>query len=328
MNAYACYNNDMNVRINSSSGGVFSLLAEEVLADGGVVYGVAMAADCYSAEYISVTNQSELHRLVGSKYMQAKMGDIFRNVQRNLIDGKSVLFTGTGCQVNGLRNYLGHEYDNLLCVDVICHGVPSPALWEKYAKHQEHLKSGKLIRINFRCKKKGWVDFCMEETLISDLDGTIKTEYSPKNTDPYMQMFLRDYCLRPSCYRCMAKGEKHADITIADFWGIDKVVPPLNDNNGISLVLVRTAKGEDCLNRIKDRMQIQEVSYEEAVKYNHAEYQSPAKPVQRETFFKDMNIMSFTELADKYIVPLENTSLLKVRIKNKLRKYMRALFSK
>ena len=131
--AYACYNTDKEVRLSSSSGAVFSSLAEYVLDKHGVIYGVAMSEDCYGAEFIAVTDREKLIRLRGSKYLQAKVGHTFRQVKEDLLSGKLVLFTGTGCQVNGLKNFLGKAYGNLICVDFICHGVPSPALWREYA---------------------------------------------------------------------------------------------------------------------------------------------------------------------------------------------------
>lgn len=155
LKTYACYNIDKGVRLSSSSGAVFSLLAEYVLEQHGVVYGVAMSEDCYSAEFISVTCKEQLTKLRGSKYLQAKVGDSYKRVKEDLVSGTPVLFSGTGCQVNGLKSFLGKEYENLICVDVICHGAPSPALWQKYATYQEQKNGGKLKGINFRCKDDG-----------------------------------------------------------------------------------------------------------------------------------------------------------------------------
>ena len=149
LNTYACYNINEKVRKNSSSGGVFSSLADYVIEKKGIVYGVAISKDCYSAEYIGVTCKEEIKKLRGSKYLQAKIGETFRCIKTELTNGRIVLFSGTGCQINGLKCFLGEDYDNLICVDVICHGVPSPALWEKYVKYQEQKYNGKLIDINF-----------------------------------------------------------------------------------------------------------------------------------------------------------------------------------
>ena len=323
LKVYACYNTDKGVRLSSSSGAVFSSLAEYVLEQQGVVYGVAMAEDCYSAEFISVTSKEQLTKLRGSKYLQAKVGNTYKSVKENLMSGKLVLFSGTGCQVNGLKSFLGKEYENLICVDVICHGAPSPALWRKYAEHQEQKISGKLKGINFRCKDDSWTDFGMKEICKSIPEGEIKKLYISKDKDAYMQMFLRDYCLRPSCYQCTAKKVKMSDVTIADFWGINDVAPDMNDGMGTSLVLIRTEKGKDIFEKISSSMKLKEVSYEDGVRGNPAEYISCARPMQRNTFFDDMQNMSFEELEKKYAAPIKVS--LVTRAKRKTKKTIKSL---
>lgn len=314
---YACFNKDKNVRLSSSSGAVFSSLAEYVLNKNGIVYGVAMSADCYSAEFIAVTDKVGLARLRGSKYLQAKIGNTFKSVKENLIAGRYVLFTGTGCQVNGLKSFLERDYDNLICVDVICHGAPSPALWRKYAEYQEKKNGGKLKGINFRCKDDGWVDFGMEEVMKSIPKNKMKKNFISKDNDSYMRMFLQDYCLRPSCYECTAKKVKMSDLTIADFWGINNVAPDMDDGIGTSLVLIRTAKGNELFESANRNMKMKEVSYEDGVKGNPAEYRSCARPPERDKFFEDMRTMSFEELKEKYAVPIRYS--LKTRVKQKIK---------
>lgn len=205
MKVYAGYSKNQDMRMSSSSGAVFSSLAGYVLKQQGIVYGVKMSEDCYSAEFTRVSDSLELAKLRGSKYLQAKVGNTYKQVKEDLLADKLVLFSGTGCQVNGLKAFLGKEYSNLLCVDVICHGAPSPALWRKYAEHQEQKVGGKLRGINFRCKDDSWTDFGMKEVLDGIPQGNQKKIYVSKDKDPYMTMFLRDYCLRPSCYECTAK---------------------------------------------------------------------------------------------------------------------------
>lgn len=301
INVYACYRKDKEVRLNSSSGAVFSALAEYALERNGIVYGVAMSEDCYFAEYIEATDESGLVKLRGSKYLQAKTGDTYNKVKENLQAGKLVLFSGTGCQINGLKKFLGVEYENLICVDVICHGTPSPKLWQKYVKHQEAKTGRKMKAVNFRCKEDSWINFGMCETFaIQGKDYTIEV-YTSKDDDSYMQMFLRNYCLRPSCYKCSAKENKMSDITIADFWGIDSVAAEMNDGRGTSLVLTRTKKGQDVFDDIKTCLKIKTVTYEEGVRNNPSEYKSCDMPLQRKKFFGDMNRMSFEQLEAKYL---------------------------
>lgn len=318
---YACYLRDDDVRMSSSSGAVFSAVASYIFSLGGVVYGVAMTEDCYSAEFISVTDEEGLKKLRGSKYLQAKFGNTYKSVKKDLMDGKVVLFTGTGCQINGLKIFLQKDYDNLICIDVICHGTPSPALWEKYAQYQEQKNGGKLTYVDFRCKDENWTNFGMKEAI--GQEENIKQNYISKGTDSYMQMFLRDYCLRPSCYECVAKDAKQSDLTIADFWGIDKVDSGMNDGKGTSLVLIRTEKGQMIFDVVSGQMKLKEVSYEDGVRGNPAEYRSCARPMQRDTFFDDMHRMSFDELEKKYAAPIKVSFV--TRVKRKIKKTIKSI---
>lgn len=308
LKTYACYNTDDEIRKQSSSGGIFTLLAELILNENGVVYGVAMSADCYSAEFVAATDKKGLEKLRGSKYLQAKMGNTYKQVKANLVEGKKVLFSGTGCQINGLKKFLGKEYSNLYCVDVICHGAPAPALWKSYLKNQEKTHGEKVRSVNFRCKDIGWKDYGIKENDI----------YTSKNENAYIQMFLGDYCLRPSCYNCVAKTVKLSDITIGDFWGIDKIAPEMNDEKGTSLVIVRSEKGMEFFERIEKNIEKKEVSYEEGVKYNPVEHQSVLRPDLRDDFWTDMKAMPFDKLKRKYASPM--TTSIKAKIKRKIKK--------
>lgn len=327
LKVYACYNKNNDLRMKSSSGAVFSSLAEYVFEQKGVVYGVAMSDDCYSAEFISATDETGMKKLRSSKYLQAKVGNTFKKIKENLLFGKLVLFTGTGCQVNGLKSFLGKDYDNLICIDVICHGTPSPALWREYAQYQEQKNDGKLKCINFRCKDDSWDDFGMKEVLEETPEESVKKLYISKDEDFYMQMFLRNYCLRPSCYECVAKKQKMSDLTIADFWGINDVASEMSDGIGTSLVLIRTAKGQDIFNHISDEMKLKEVSYESGVKGNPAEFRSCARPQQRDTFFDDMHSLSFEELENKYAALIKKSfkSRIKGKVKNTVKNVLKII---
>lgn len=312
MKSYAAYF-DHEIRKHSSSGGVFSLIASYY----DVVYGVAMTEDCHGAEFRRITG--DISPLRGSKYFQAKVGDTFRQVKKDLEDGKTVLFTGTGCQVNGLRMFLQKEYTNLLIIDVICHGTPSPKLWDIYASYREQQSGRKLETVNFRCKDHGWADYGMKENQL----------YISKEKDPFMQMFLRDYCLRPACYQCHAKDMKLSDMTLADFWGIESVAPEMNDGKGISLVIIRTEKGQEIFEIAKQQLKWKEVSYEEGVTFNPAEYRSPVRPEMRDTFYHDLTSISFPEIAKKYASPeiVPRSVRLKRIIKNTIKNFSRGGYS-
>ena len=286
---YAAINKDDAVRYNSSSGGIFSLIASNY----EVVYGVAMTDDCYGAEFRRIVG--DISPLRGSKYVQAKVGDAFRHAKQDLEEGRTVLFTGTGCQVNGLRQYLQKEYPNLLTVDVVCHGVPSLKLWETYVRYREAQFGRKLDNVSFRCKDQSWQNYGMKENQL----------YVSKDTDPFMQMFLRDYCLRPACYQCHAKEMKLSDLTIADFWGIENIAPEMNDGMGTSLVITRTEKGQAVFDGVRNNLKWKEVSDEEGVRCNRAEYRSPVRPERRDTFFGDLDVISFVEMTKKYASPRE-----------------------
>lgn len=320
MKVYACYNNNIQMRKQSSSGGIFGLFAEYILSMNGVVYGVAMSEDMYSAKYLRITSTSDLKKILGSKYLQANVNDTFLNVKYDLMDGKWVLFSGTGCQVNGLRCFLGKDYDKLLCVDVICHGVPSPLLWRKYAKHLEQQYGGKLKEVNFRNKSRGWSEFNLHLVLHSK-KRKIRQLCKSKDTDSYMQMFLRDYSLRPSCYNCVAKKIKLSDLTMADFWGISKVAPRMNDGHGTSLIIIRTKKGEMLFDSINSKINVKEVSYEDGVRFNPSEYKSCDRPSLRDDFYNDMNSIEFTKFEQKYSSPI------KMSLINRVKKFLKLLIS-
>ena len=284
MKTYAAIYNNNEIRENSSSGGIFSALAEKF----DVVYGVAMTEDCYGAEMIRV--EGDISPLRGSKYFQAKVGDAFKQVKKDLEEGRKVLFSGTGCQINGLSMFLGKEYPNLFLLDIVCHGTPSPKLWREYVDYQEK-QHGKLESVNFRCKDDSWVNFGMKENQL----------YISKDTDSFMRMFLSNCCLRPACYNCHAKYYKMSDISIADFWGIENVAPEMNDGRGTSLVITRTEKGQVLFDSIKSELKWKEVNYEEGVKDNPSEYSSVPSPQQRDTFFTDLEKLSFEEMEKKYL---------------------------
>lgn len=308
MKTYAAIYKDNEIRENSSSGGIFSALADKF----DVVYGVAMTDDCYGAEMIRV--EGDISPLRGSKYFQAQVGDTFKHVKKDLEEGRKVLFSGTGCQINGLSMFLGKEYQNLFLLDIICHGTPSPKLWREYVAYQEK-QHGKLEIVNFRCKDDSWIDFGMKENQL----------YISKDTDSFMRMFLRNYCLRPACYDCHAKHYKKSDMTIADFWGIENVAPEMNDGRGTSLVITRTEKGQELFESIKSELKLKEVTYEEGVKGNPSEYTSVARPQQRDTFFSDLEKLPFEEMEKKYAADIKVSFPRKVvrKIKRSIKKILR-----
>ncbi len=295
--AYAVINKDICIREKSSSGGVFTLVAEYVINKGGVVFGAAFN-DENNVEHICVTEKEALDKLRGTKYVQSNLGTSYKEAKALLDEGKSVLFTGTPCQVGGLKSYLGKDYDNLYCQDIVCHGIPLPSVWEKYKAYREKMAGAKIKEISFRNKSKGWKRYSVQFVFEN---GKIYTERASE--DLYMRAYLSDLCLRESCYDCKFKLlERQADITLADFWGVENIASDMDDDKGTSLVLVHSDKGKKILDAILDKAKVQESDLQKAVAFNKAAIVSANKPDKRESFLKDIESISFDKVVNKYVV--------------------------
>ncbi len=281
-NAFTVKAKDLDLRLNSSSGGVFALLANYILKKGGVVCGAAMTMDCKSVKHIIIDNHEDLYKLRGSKYVQSNIDTVYKDLLPIIKSGKQVLFSGTPCQIDGLRHYLGKDYDNLLLVEVICHGVPSPELLKKYINWQEYKSGAQIVKIDFRHKKCGWTVFGNRLE-----NSKRKVLYSTLREDPYLLMFLRNYCLRPSCYNCHAKSFKpRADFTLGDFWGVKEVLPEFYDDKGVSLVLIHKEKARNIFEKLKNEMEYKETDCLTALKYNICMLESVKKPQNVICFLK------------------------------------------
>lgn len=293
--AWAAMNTNEQIRLGSSSGGMFTLLAESVLKNNGVVFGAAFT-EAFDVAHIVVTNVVDLEKLRGSKYTQSTIGTIFQQVKVALNAGKQVLFSGTPCQIEGLHAYLGKEYDNLLLVDIICHGVPSPLVWRKYVQFQEMKYKNKAQRISFRHKHYGWKRYSVSFLFKNN------TEYLMSlDKDIFMHAFLRDCCLRPSCGICVFKKiGRISDITLADFWGIQSVLPTMDDDKGTSLVLVHTSKGKHIFDKLSLSCRRDEVDMDTALMSNPAMYKSAIIHKNRDKFFENLEKLPFDTLVKKY----------------------------
>lgn len=290
--AYAMMNNDEKIRTESSSGGVFTLLSEYIIENNGVVYGAAFN-DNYEVEHIRVTSTNEIALLRKSKYVQSKIGECYKLAKKDLEENRKVLFTGTPCQIAGLRGYLKKDYDNLYCQDIMCHGVPSPKLWKKYINE---LGIGKIKSVSFREKIVSWSQYSVK---IEGEEGSICERFF-ENT--YMKAFLADIALRKSCNQCNYKQLNYfSDITLADFWGLDKVYPELDDATGVSLVLVSTAKGDGLLKLISDKAKMVSVDTDRALQGNQAAVNNTHSHPKRELFMKNLDSMTVNALVKKYV---------------------------
>lgn len=252
LDVLASINQDTDIRDGSSSGGVFTALASKVIENEGVVAGAAFDGRC-EVHHEFVSSVAELGRLRGSKYVQSRTENTFGQTAQYLKEGRPVLFSGTPCQIKALRLFLGREYPLLYTVETVCHGVPGPGVWRAYlsdvlgksmasVRHQSSvltLDGG--LKVCFRDKSSGWKDY---HVVIGSSGGeNILDERHAKNR--YMRLFLSDIALRPSCYACRAKnGRSGSDISIADYWGADRLMPEFYDDKGTSLVIINSEKGK------------------------------------------------------------------------------------
>lgn len=280
----AAVNKDDDIRQKSSSGGVFYILAKKVIKEGGVVFG-ARFDENWQVMIDYAEDINGVLAFMGSKYVQARVENAYKKVRQFLEEGRNVLFSGTPCQVAGLHKFLHKPYDNLLAVDFICHGTPSPKVWGKYLESL----IGEVQRIGsveFRNKKNGWKNFSFN-LRYNGVDNTISM-LSPFRQNLYMKAFLQDIILRPSCYACKVRGgSSQSDITIADFWGVSTIFPEIDDDKGTSLVFVNTAKGNAALDFSK--MHVSETTYERIKPLNPACYHSPKIHPKRYYFFSQLD---------------------------------------
>lgn len=276
---YAARTQDESVRMASSSGGLFTEFAKVILAAGGVVFGCRLNEDLV-AEHVQVDSLEGLAALRGSKYVQSDLKETFREAKALLQSGREVLFSGTPCQIAGLNGFLKKAYPNLLTVSVICFGAPSPAVFEKIKAEVEARSGKKVSQIFFRRKKDSWRRSLLEWRFA---DAEIKQEDLYQN--PYINVFLDRLALRPSCYQCCAKaGRSRADVTLGDFWGIETVCPELDDDKGISAVILHTPRAKEIWSCISSALLMQEVTFEELTRGNPFFLRSVDRPSARERF--------------------------------------------
>lgn len=299
--SYAFMHKNPNIRKNSSTAGAFVALAEKILSRNGVVFGCTFDTD-WSTKHIYIENINEIKQLVGSKYIQSRMENSYTDCKRFLQEGRYVLFTGTPCQIAGLKHYLKKDYETLLCVDVICHGIPAPEIWQKYLEYRKEKKSkeiGKplfISNVNFRDKSKGWESYSLSLSF-SDNQGNVYTD-EPLcwYEDLYMLSFLQHLNMRPSCFYCQFRNQKSgSDITIGDFWRYSESHPNIkNDNIGINAVIINTEKGKSFFNEISfDGFK---TSYQNIIKGNPQLVKSHWAHINQKKFLNEVVTRNFEEL--------------------------------
>ena len=307
---FAVQHKDENVRAASRSGGIFTALSDYVLEQEGIIYGCVLTEN-FEAVHVRADSKYERDRMRGSKYIQSKMNDTYKNVKHDLEANRKILFSGTSCQVAGLKGYLGREYNNLFYLDIVCHGVPSPKVWKAYLAWWEAKNRSKVKAVDFRNKKDfGWRDHV--KTLYLENGQTV-------NSKVFTTLFYGHNILRPCCYECLYKSVMHpGDITIADYWGIEKAASDFDDNKGVSLVLINNEKGKEVFDAIKGRVKWQETRLEDSM-------QPPLiapfpKPRNRKNFWNDFENKDFNYIVNQY-----GGKGIKNKIKNALRKIKRKL---
>lgn len=296
LQAYAAYNLNEIIRLESSSGGIFSLFAEEVFDNNGIVYGAAFDEN-FEVKHIRVTEKSELYKLRGSKYVQSKCDYIYSQCKNDLKEKRIVLFSGTPCQIEALKSFLKVPYDNLYCVDIICHGVPSRLVWRKYLQYRINFAKSKIEQIAFRLKNEGWKQYAVQFVFSN------RTAYCQNlHKDIFMRGFLKNLYLRPSCYACKFKTkERRSDITIADFWGISNIDTAFDDDKGTSLIIIHSEKGLKIFDKIKEKIVFKSVDFKKAIKYNPSMISSVKCSPKRKNFFEELSASQNIEnLIQKY----------------------------
>lgn len=297
---FAAFAKDEKIRLESSSGGIFTVLAEKILSEKGFVIGVAQLDQTHFG-HIIVDNKEDLTKLRGSKYVQADVGHIYRDVKKLLQDNRKVLFSGTPCQVAALYSVIGSRCnENLTTVDIVCHGTPSVKVFKKYIKELEATHSASAISSRFRDKQKGWRLFSMT-TSLNTISGDCFDFSKTIQEDRFIRAFLTNLCLNTSCSNChYGKLPRIADITLGDYWNIAQVHPQMDDDKGTSVAILNTKHGKELFDSVADYFKLTQSKIEYAIKGNPCINQSSKEHPKRADFFADLDKMDFKELCNKY----------------------------
>lgn len=299
---------DDALRLASSSGGVFSLLAVRVLERGGVVYGAVFDPEDGRIRHVRVATPDGLAPIRGSKYVQSDMAGVYRAVLSDIGAGRSVLFSGTPCQIAAMRCYVGGSVASLLLCEIVCMGVSSPLAFETYLASMD--SGRRVLSVSFRSKRVGWKHFSME---LSSPDGVFHSE--TLRVDPYLNGMLARLFLRPSCSSCAFRGLRSgADVTLGDFWNVHRRFPDMDDDKGTSLVLANTERGEMAVRGVLSACDFRETDWLYAVEVNPALVRSKRPNRRRATFFQCVGQEEFVSLIARLTQPSVWKRLAKVSI--------------
>lgn len=313
---YAAYSNDAELIENSSSGGIFPEIARMILEQKGRVYG-AFLDEQHKLYHIGVNGLAELTKLLGSKYLQSDTRNTFKECKEDLQNGLIVLYTGTPCQIQGLKNYLGKDYSNLYTLDVICHGTPSPKMFEGYIDFLEKKHNAKLVDICFRDKRRNKWSITLRYTMEFS-NGKRKDYYLISKLSEYFTAFLGGHISRESCYHCPYSSlDRPGDITMGDFWGYQATRPDLRHDEGLSILLVNSQKGKDLIEQCRKRgVTFEEVVEDSVYKSENKNLYYPTKrPSTRDSVYTEFRGMGFEYIADKYF---RKSHTWKLKLRNSL----------
>lgn len=319
---YGCYHNDIVIRFDSTSGGIFSALAQEMYKQKGYVGG-AVYTENFDVKNIISNDKKDLKRLRSSKYLQSNAEGLYKEVKDLLKAGEKVLVCGSPCQMAGLRSFLGKNYENLIIVDFVCHATNSPKVFHKYLEALEARYNSKIVAIKDKNKDHGWHSLARKITFE---DGQVY--YGEGHEDDFRRGYHMNVYERPSCYDCKFKDfPRMSDITLADFWGLKTIDPSMDKDLGTSMVMINSKKGMELFEKIVPKLTCKEYTLEQGVNGNrpnimrgHLPYPST---IDRDDFFRDLDAMPFDECASKYFPYKDYQTLSK---KQKLKNVLRAVY--
>ncbi|CUO87460.1 MULTISPECIES: Coenzyme F420 hydrogenase/dehydrogenase, beta subunit C-terminal domain [Clostridium] len=292
----AVQNINDDVRQKSTSGGVFTVISQYVLRKKGVVFGAKFDSN-FNVIHSFVENEHDLSQFRGSKYVQSELGDSFIKVEKFLLEDRWVCFSGTPCQISGLKSFLRKDYEKLITVDVVCKGVPSPKVWRKYMNYQEEKHGGKIIKVGFREKKYGF-----SSTVMALEFDNGKKYYKGHETDLMLKPYVKELISRPSCYACPFKGDEHcSDFTIFDCWSIGDYSKDMDDDKGTTAVILNSKLANSVFEEIIDQVRFIDIPYDKVIETDGTMVVNSAKVnAYRNEYYKNIDSLSFDELSDKF----------------------------
>lgn len=317
---YAAASKDDDLLRKSASGGAFAVIAKNVLKDDGVVYGASLQleGDRLEPKHLRIDTMKRLSELQGSKYVQSAIGDTYTRAKKDLLTGKKVLFSGTPCQIAGLKQYLRKDYDNLLTVDIICHGVPSKKFFQSFIDHYGKKLGGIITEFYFRDKSKG--QGMIVRSVCKKTTGKNQEKVIGGNLLSYVSLFLKSLTYRENCYSCPFASEKRVgDLTLGDFWGFHEEYPSydekqgLSNGKGVSCILVNTDRGRAALEQCEDRFVLMTSNFEKVARHND-QLHSPSKYSPKREQILDLYQKEGYEAVERYFHKNFKKDILKSKV--------------